>query len=94
VVEQVMVLVLELLEVQVVVLFLMELQEEQVILHLQIHLKGIQVVMVNQEIKTVTQVAVEVEQLLQELMYLDLEVQEQVEFLQQEMEVRVHLIIF
>ena len=89
-----MVVVLELLEVQVVVLFLMELQEEQGILRLQIHLKEIQVVMVNQEIKTVTQVEVEVEQLLQELMYLEFAVQAQMEFLQQERVVQVHQTIF
>ena len=89
-----MVVVLELLEVQVVVLFLMELQEEQGILRLQIHLKEIQVVMVNQEIKTVTQVEVEVEQLLQALMYLEFAVQAQMEFLQQERVVQVHQTIF
>jgi Tfp pilus assembly protein PilN len=78
----------------VVVLFLIQLQEEQVILPLQIRPKVIQVVMLHQETKTVTQVVVEVEQLLQEPMYLDQEVQVQVEYLQQVMEVQVHQMIF
>jgi hypothetical protein len=39
-------------------------------------------------------VVVEVEQLLQEPMYLDQEVQVQVEYLQQVMEVQVHQMIF
>ena len=77
-----------------VVLFLIQIQEERVILPLQIHLKVMQVVMLHQEIKTVMVVEVEVEQLLQELMYLDLEVQAQAELLQQELEVLVHQIQF